>query len=871
LKRILTGLFLLLAAPLALAQSWTKFHPGRNNTLSGAAVSLPQQSEIVFQHNFYDGVTTPQVGTGIYTRSGSITYASASDAISEAGANVIPIAIRYGGTEPMKGAYLGGAITNFITRSEEFNHASWTAIGGGSASANTATDPMGTSTADTISGSSTGDGIAFASGQAAASRTFIFSVRFKTSTGTATPKIIIKDGGIEGNFSECYATTAWTKEDRCEVPFTFSSAASGNVSVQIIVGNSSNVRAWGAQLEDFGTGATVGKRNRFSFANPYVRTSGASAASGNSLYQIPNSILTQIAAEGTFAGWIYNEWDFTDINPTGGGNAPYFFSTGGENLALNASSTEGLKFWYNNAAAVALNSGTTYGTIGLSTHQWTHVIVSWNSVTDVYKMYINGSPVKTDTTARTTPTIGTDALNLGGYLTGTSSTNNADLGADALMSQTIFWKKQLTDAEAAQVYNTKKSMGQRSTPGTGQLFAVDLGTSLIPTVGDKRVYFGARKTGVPIYFPDSINTLKATTASTYPAPAYPLNGTNKGGFYFSGPTENLILQSEDIETTWAAVGTITRDNNVANFLGTVSYGTIVADNTEGITQTVATSVASTAWTASVYGSVASGTLNTRLTLEGSSGGTPQTTNCDFTLTTTPERYSCYAAFTSGATGNIKMSFTHRATGTSRVGGLQLERSDNAGQSFWKKPAAYMKTTTAAVRTGWNQIVYSGADSFNILKGTAIAWGFLWLDESTDGLPADGPTIIAAPGQFSNFYWHIGPTGNGFELLYGTIGTPLVRVTPYASTIGQYYQYGVTWDQTVSPAQFKLYVDGAEVASTTSSSTVNMLPRKFIVGGDYIWGRMDFWHGALDHIEVWGAPNPTAILDDWNARKTSYGR
>lgn len=868
MKRILAGLLFLCAAPVVLAQNWANFHPRRNNALAGAVVSLPQISNIVFQHNFYDGVSTAQVGTGTYTRSGSVTYASDSSTLSEAGANVIPMGVRWNGTETLKGAYFAGAITNYLVRSEEFNNASWTAIGGGSASANTATSPMGTSTADTISGSSTGDGLAQDSGVAAASSTFVFSVWFKTSTGTATPKIIVKDAGTEGNIVECAAITTYRYP--CQVPYTFSASATGNVSVQIIVDNSSNVRAWGAQLENFASGTTVGKRQRYSQGNNYVRTTSATATSGNSFYAIPTGIVTQIATKGSFAAWIYPEWDWTDICTPG--NCPYLFSVEGEKLGFASHFRQGLTFWINDAVGVQLNTGSLQdATYGLAPYQWNHVVATWDTDADQYKIYINGSEVGSSTTARAAAVVGTNEMNLGGY--NLSNTRYSDLGLDALMSQAVFWKVALSPSEVAQAYAGKQSIATRSLPSTGQIFSVDLGTSLVPTVGDTRHYFGTRKAAnVPIYYPDSTTTLAATTATTRPAPAFPLGGYNKGGFYFSGPTDNLILQSEDIETTWATVGTITRDNNVANFLGTISYGTIVADDTEGITQTVATAIASRKWVFSTYASVGSGTLNARLTLEGSSGGTPETTNCDITLTTTPQRFSCYVPFTSGGTGNIKVSFKHRATGTSRVGGFMLEDAtgDGSSQSFWKKPAPYIKTTTASKRSGWNQIVYSAEDSFNPLKGTAIAWAFLWLDPSTDSLPADGPTFIGAPGQFSNWYWHIGMPGNGYELIYGRVD-PATAEDPYAATIGQWVQYGVTWDRTVSPAQFKLYIDGAEVDSRTSSSTVQMLPRKLVVGGDYIWGRMDFWHGAIDHMEIWGAPNPTAISDDWNTRKASYGR
>ena len=827
----------------------------------GSSSNLPQSSNIIFQHNLFDGSSTPQIGSESYTRSGTLVVHDTFTTVASYADNVMPFGVRRGGSETMKGAWLGGSVKNWILRSEEFDNASWVAVGGGSATANTATAPDGTLTADTISGSSAGDGLTQDSSTAAGSVSWVGSVWLKTSTGTNTVKIIVTDG-TQSNFVECPLTTTWR---RFQVPKLFFSA-SGTTSFQIIVGNSSSTRVWGAQLERFNLSNTLGSRDRRSIANEYVKTTSAVASTSNSNLEIPNSIFSQIATTGSISLWTLAEWDWADIN--NGGASPtiaqYLFSGNFDVLSLHTEKDAGLILNIN-SAQVARTSTTGFNQTlyNIEPSAWTHVTVTWNVTTDVYKIYLNGFDATGTTGTASAIVTGSEVLNFGCN----HATNFPYVCSDAFLSEIVIWKTALTSTEVSTVYNNKSAIARRSAPSDGKIFSVALGTSLVPTVGDTEYEYNVRGGG-SFYYANSTTTLAASSALTYPAPAYPLNGANKGGFPFVSRQQNVILQSEAIGTTWAAVGAPTITEAGGTFLGTLNYGTILGVDTEGITQTVATAIATTGWLGSVYASVSSGTLACRLTLEGDSGGTPEVTNADITLTTTPTRYEVYKRFTGAATGNIKFSFKLRASGTARVGGFQLEQEypESTIGTLSKKPAPYVKTTTAAASYRHNQIVYRAIDSFNIHKGTAIAWAFLDSDPSTDWISGNGPVLIAAPGQYGGFYWHTLPT------LYRAMwsGTsPYVEDITYAPTTRQWTHYALTWDTSVP--EMRIYIDGV-LKDTANTASKLATQRKLMIGGDGYFGPMDFWQGAVDTIDIYGeAKDTSTILADFNATKATYGR
>lgn len=838
---------------------------GRNRYGVGAAAdSLPLQANIIYRHDLYDADTTPQVGSSTYSRSGTIVVPSKSTLLKSYSADAIPLAVSYNGSEALMGAWFGGAVTNYLQRSEDFTHASWVVIGSGAVSGDTVGAPNGVDNADTISGSVAGDGVGQDSLQAAASQIGLFSVYLKTSSGTQNVRLIIKDEGVDQTFTDVVVTTTW---QRFQVSRSFLSTATGNIICQIIVGNSSNVRAWGAQLEKFTSGSAGRRDNRYSVANAYVATAGATASYGSSSNLIPNSIFSQMATKGSMSFWVYTEIDFLDQST----NSPqYFVSANGEQFAIAADRFRGLVLWINNSrAASASGESLTEGNhFGLEPYAWTHVVCTWDTDADTYKIYINAIDRTTETASQTAITTSTYEINVGGY-----NPALAYLGADAIMSQVVIWNEVLNASEVAQVYAMKSAISRRSEPGDGLIFEVALGTSPIPTTGDKEHYWGNRKFG-EFYIPDSPTTLTKIDQNEYPI-GYPLNGYNKAGWYFTSQQTNYILQSENIGTTWATIGSPTITASAGTFLGTLNYGTILGVSGEGVSQSASGPIAaaSNEFVGSVYASVASGTLACQLVLEGDSGGTPGTVTQSITLTTTPQKFSVYAAFGGSVTGNVRMKFLLNGTGTARVGGFMLERANISSPQgvFYKVGSNYIKTTSAVASNGHNMLIYRMKDSFNIKKGTSIIWAFLWNDPATESIAANGPTLLSAPGQYNAFYWHMGTTaGVTWDHLFnygGLNGAQETTLNMAGKNV--WTQLAISWDQAGS--SYKIFKDGVEIASGSSASPV-MTQRKLMIGGDFVWAPMDYWQGAIDSVKIYGDVKDEAfILADFNATKATYGR
>lgn len=833
---------------------------GRDSLRNSVFASIPQQNNIIFQHNIYDGALSPQIGSSTYTRTGAIVVATDSNTVSSFATDTMPIGVRRQGSETLKGVWLGGGVKNWILASEDFTDGVWTAIGGGAASANTTTAPDGTVTADTISGSSAGDGITQTTGVAAGSVCWVGSVWLKATSGAPQVRLQLQDEGIQANFVDVVLSSTWKRYQVPKVFFT----ATGNVSVSIIVGNTNTVRAWGAQVERFNFTNTTGSRDRRSIANQYVKTTNAVATATNSNIEIPNSIFSQVTATGSVAFWILCEYDWMDVNGLSPSISQYLFSANFDQFSMCTERDKGLVLRINDSEVACTSTGGFGNTLyGIDPNGWTHVAVTWNTTTDSYKIYINGNDVTGTTSTASDIVTSTYVLNLGTN----HATNFPYVCLDGFMSQMLIWKTVISAAEVSQLYNTLSPIATRSAPSTDKIFSVALGTSIIPTVGDTEYHYNHRGDG-SFYYANTTTSLKASDLTSYPIPAYPLNGANKGGFPFVSNQHNNILQSEAIETTWTAVGSPTITANVGTFLSSLTYGTIGGNSDEGIQQSVATAVASTGWVGSVYASVQSGTLACRLTLEGDSGGSPQSTSSDITLTTTPQRFDVYKLFTSGGTGNIRLKFVLRATGTARVSGFQLEQQypDDSIGTLNKKPAPYVKTTTAGASYRHNQIIYRAADSFNVNKGTAIIWAYLNSNPGTDWISGQGPTLIAAPGQYGGFYYHTLPGLN--RLMWSGIA-PYVENSSFSVTQGQWSHYAVTWDNSVPEA--RIYLDGVLIATgNTASKTATQ--RKIMIGGDGYFGPMDYWAGAIDTIDIYGSAQSTAtILADYNATKATYGR
>jgi hypothetical protein len=146
------------------------------------------------------------------------------------------------------------AVTNLLTYSEEFDNAAWTLQTGTTVTANQATAPNGTLTADLIEGNGS-NGLFSAAITVSGSSPNTKSVWLKAVTGTAT--VLLKDAQKTEGTTTCSLTTTWQR-------FSLTETQSGGIC-RLWITNipAAGIYAWGAQLEQ---SSTVGQ---------YVKTTTA--------------------------------------------------------------------------------------------------------------------------------------------------------------------------------------------------------------------------------------------------------------------------------------------------------------------------------------------------------------------------------------------------------------------------------------------------------------------------------------------------------------------------------------------------------------------------------------------------------------------
>lgn len=834
--------------------TWQSTPPFKNNVFAAASTpsapspSLPQSSDIIFRHDLFDDDADPQVGSITYSRTGTVYVEDGSNVVQSAGADTIPFSKPFGATESFSGAWIGGSIKNWLLYSEDFSDASWVKSGM-SVTANQAVAPDGNTTADLFDAGA-GSTLTQDSGQSPSSYGFVGSVWIKSVSGTVTPRLLVFDGGTQKTFVDCEVDASTWR--RCQVSKKFDSGTStGTVSFQIK--SSSDLYIWGAQLERFTATNTLGSRYRYGVANPYVKTTSAVADTGNSSYVIPNSIVSQIANKGSMQMWVYPEHDEFDSG------FELLFSVNAEQFALYLNG--GRLRWYWNNSIIAQTGDATSFREWFQTNAWNHIVLTWDATADRYKIYLNGTDLGVTAGTASDITTSTYTMSIGGY----NPTNFPYIAADAWISQIVLWDIELDSDDVADAYAVKSAVARRAAPGTGLLFEADLGQSLVPTTGDKEFSYSQRSYG-SWFYPDSPTTLAAIDWGEKPS-AVALGGGSYYGLPFNSNGQNIILQSEDIGTTWSTTGSPTLDATGGTFLGTITYGTIAGNSGDGIYQDVAVS-GTDKFTGSVYGSVSSGTLAARLTLIRDPAGAAETINQDITLTTTPQRFSVYADFASNPT-TVRYQMTIQATGTARVGAFQLEPNSTLPRGLYNKIGSpYQRTTTTATNAGWLLPIYRGKDAINPNKGTAIFWAYLNENPNTDHLTTNGPVLLANPGQGKNIYLTVPPDSFAMQS-HNVVNSGLE--TPFSLTPRTWTHFASTWEISGSNVTIKLYVNGVLVDDRTSGSAKTFEPGRFAIGGDYVYGPMDFWSGAIGQVRIYGeAKDGTFVTSDYNSTKGDYG-
>lgn len=857
----------------------TRYNRGtRRNRGQLDGFSYPLAGNIIINTPLESSLTPVTGPTPTFTRSLVRNYANSPSTLAQV-ATTVPAfgATLFGSTSSLvSGLELTGETVNLLLRSEDFTAAEWTAIGTGAASSNTATDPFGTTLGDTISGSATGDGIEQITGYVTTNtgapvtptKAYLFSVFLKCSTGTQLVYLQMRDT-LDATLTvkqECRLTTTW---QRFECYGQFLTTSTGFLACGIVVGNSNTCRAFGAQMQQAGNTGGSNMRAR-SCAGPYVTTAGTTKFSNTEVLTYPSATMDGARAAGTISFWVKPGRVYNQILE---GNVISYLSIGGEALSVYDSS-DSVVHWMGNPVY-----GSTFG-LGFRKGVWNHIAISWNDATNSRTIVVNGQTHYDGTAAFTTWTAG---LNL--YL-GQHSGTAQYWSAFATYRNFVVWNTQLSATQMKSIYNGER-LDYLETYGTGLLFEVDLGVSTAPTTFQNQVvqYDG---TLVPITFAHTGNILAqqpyfsdATTyagLAPYSNPALPaappLNTATNKGMQLSPNNKNFILQSCAPGTTWTPIGAPTITNAVGNAFGAnMPYGTIDGVSGEGIEQAISLATASNAFVASAWVRVAAGTLAGNITVEGSSGGTPQSTSTAFTATTDWQQVHVYKSFTGAATGNCNMELTLAGTGVLQVSGMMLERRLGGQFSNVSAPCAFIKTTTSTVEVLPGFLWYNAMGNFNPYEGTMVAWA--WLDmDSTDIINSDGCTVFGMDGGQNNYAFQLHYVGDNLNFSYGA--SQSTEIATYATPGVQkhvWYQYGVTWSTTTAGVTtITLWLDGVQVATETHSNG--------IIPG---WGRMcignckssllaaDGWKGGFGQIRSWGSADGSLISADWNSNKTDYGR
>jgi hypothetical protein len=241
--------------------------------------------------------------------------------------------------------------------------------------------------------------------------------------------------------------------------------------------------------------------------------------------------------------------------------------------------------------------------------------------------------------------------------------------------------------------------------------------SITPSIGPTLTYLSP-STAYYTTGTNETSDLVTVSGSTPALGAYaPYIDTERSGIALFRASTNDLLQSEAPATTWVQVGPPTSVTNDVGTWGALSYGSIVASGAgQGIQQASATTAASRVCTAAVWLATDAGTLDVTLTLEGSTGATPNTATRVVRVTTLPRRYFFNHTFAAGTTGNLQFKITLEAAGTLYLAGMQL---DPTLSPIGLPP--YVKTTVAAASRQPDRLSFTSSTIYTPDEGSVSFW------------------------------------------------------------------------------------------------------------------------------------------------------
>lgn len=237
--------------------------------------------------------TTETGETVTFTRTGPTVFCTKSDGTMVALANNLP---------RINAAGLVIESTRFrpLTRTQELDL--WTATNA-TVTANNATAPDGTATAETVVSTTAGGYIQSPTWTTSGTGTLVATVYVRAKTGTQTGTIIIRDttAGVDRCTASFTATTTWSTfygavDTRASCVTT--AHVSGNVvAIRLLPGGASTgtLEAWGGGI-DQGGGANP-------TATSYVANSASTSTRGSELFSfLPPATLSAYSTEGCIAG-----------------------------------------------------------------------------------------------------------------------------------------------------------------------------------------------------------------------------------------------------------------------------------------------------------------------------------------------------------------------------------------------------------------------------------------------------------------------------------------------------------------------------------------------------------------------------------------
>jgi hypothetical protein len=447
------------------------------------------------------------------------------------------------------GSNFGVTRTNLLVRSEEFDSASWVKASA-SITTNTTTAPDGTITADTYSGtgaSGVRQSVTLTSGT-------VYTISFYVKSaglGNDGFRLVIDGAQSSSNFT---ATSEWQR-----FTFTATSANTGARTCGIVrntSGDNVDVLIWGAQLE---VGSAV---------TPYIQSP---------------SVFTSRASSGTYVG----------------GNG--LIQTAVTNLLLRSEE-------FDNAAWTKTRSSITSNTI----------VAPDGTLT--------GDKLVEDTTAANTHI--TRPSPDPSYVTGTTYTYSVFAQA---AERTFLQLRVSASASFSASFNLSTGVASQATAGTtpsvtnvgnGWYRCAVTFTATATAIGAARIglmlnettqsYTGDGTSGIYIWGAQleqasTVGEYIPTTSTINSAARYdhdPISLIGKGLLLEEART-NLLLQSENLSTTWTNVNTSEAINVATAPDGTTTADKLITNNgvasvSSYITQTVAKSAAATTYTYSVF-------------------------------------------------------------------------------------------------------------------------------------------------------------------------------------------------------------------------------------------------------------------------------